>query len=402
MEPKMKRNHERVLSLYKGGQSIEKIKDIVKIYSEEYINAIVNNDFKDVYKEKDIDVFKTMKQKGYSCEEISERTGYSLSYLKNYSYNNNIIRNNNHKHKIIDMNRVLYNHFCEFKTLRDISLALNYDYGFVYRTIRRFYACIGVLKLDKLYDIVQLIRNDNADISTICKKLNISRTVVHEYIMYYKLRLNKLLFDLPVQKALIINYRGNESFNTLLLNLEKDCIEQGIDANKVLEEFNQGYPIFNTDEEIVMKNPNNESEAYRFNIEFFINSENNQPSKILESKINKDMELVRECDREIVKEEWNEILDNMDSNEKTFDDIIEETDQKEEEYNDIISLMNESDNSIDATDLMMYGNDILKSLYNSYVISDEKNIDLKIDVHNKSIIIKPDDSVLDKITIKLK
>ena len=403
------RYHNMVLELNNKLMGIDDIQKKVKVYSKEYIKAILKNDYSDMRKEKDIDVYKTMYAQGYSLVEIAERTGYSLRYLTNVTNNNKGIKIEDHS-SIVPA--ILYQYFnCKLYKMNNevsaIKSKTKASKGFIYRTINKFKASMGMIQIDKLDTIIEQYKT-KVDILAIAENVYACETTVRVAIVNYKLRLLQLL-----DGNLLLNRLESKTCKTtpqIIISIENQCKEAGIDPSVVLNEFKAGKPIYDNID-VVIKNPIDDEENIKFSNGHFTKHHNykydSNDDKLSEEELE---ELAAECDKAAAEEEWNELLNIMKdeeelnevATEKTFDDIIEKVDQKEEELDDIIPLIDESDNSIDATDLMMYGNDIIKALYNSYVLSDEKNINLKIDVHNKAIVIEPDDSVLDKITIKLK
>lgn len=410
MEPSIRKYHEEVLNLYKGGKNIDEIKDIVKVYSEEYINAIINNDYTDMYKEKDIDVYKTMHAQGYSLIEIAERTGYSLRYLTNVTNANNNIKNPVSDYSSM-VPAILYQYFnCElYKIANEVSVIKSKtkaSKGFIYRTINKFKASMGMIQIDNLNTIIDQYKS-KIDILTIAENVYVGETTIRVAVVSYKLRLLQLL-----DGNLLLNRLETKICKTtpqIIISIENQCKKAGIDPSVVLNEFKIGEPIYDNID-VVIKNPIDDEENIKFSNGHFTKHHNYNDmdnDKLSDEELE---ELVAECDRAAAEEEWNDLLNSMKdeeelnevATEKTFDDIIEEVDQEEEELDEIIPLIDESNNNVNASSLMMYGNDILKALYNAYIVSDEKNINLNIDVCNKSVIIKPDDSEIETITIKLK
>ena len=279
--------------------------------------------------------------------------------------------------------------------------------GVITRIITKFKASMGMYKINNLDNIIEQYKS-GVSTTDISKNLDICMSTVRVNIANYRLRLYQLVNKNSSLDTLLINHNTDATTPVKLVSLENKCRKAGIDPSRVLDEFKTGKPIYDN-VDIIIKNPIDDEEYMKYS--------NGQVSKYHGGYVDDDTlsdeelkDLIDECNRAIVEEEWNDLLNSMKdeeelneiSTEKTFDDIIEEADQEEEELDEIIPLIDESNNNVNASSLMIYGNDILKALYNAYILSDEKNINLNIDVCNKSVIIKPDDSEIETIAIKLK
>lgn len=399
MEPNIRKYHEKVLNLYKGGKNIDEIKDIVKVYSEEYINAIINNDYTDMYKEKDIDVYKTMHAQGYSLIEIAERTGYSLRYLTNITNTNNNIKNPVSNYSSM-VPAILYQYFnCElYKIANEVSVIKSKtkaSKGFIYRIINKFKASMGMIQIDNLNTIIDQYKS-KINILTIAENVYVGETTIRVAVVSYKLRLLQLL-----DGNLLLNRLESKICKTtpqIIISIENQCKKAGIDPSVVLNEFKIGKPIYDNID-VVIENPIDDEENIKFSNGHFTkhHNYNDMDNDKLSDEELKD--LIDECDRAAAEEELNDILDNMPD--KQSDEIARDKENKDI-ANQVIDMVLGYNSKPDALNLMTVGNEILKALYSSLIISNEQNVNLKVSVEDKSITIKPDNSVYDSITIKLK
>lgn len=399
MEPNIRKYHEKVLNLYKGGKNIDEIKDIVKVYSEEYINAIINNDYTDMYKEKDIDVYKTMHAQGYSLIEIAERTGYSLRYLTNITNTNNNIKNPVSNYSSM-VPAILYQYFnCElYKIANEVSVIKSKtkaSKGFIYRIINKFKASMGMIQIDNLNTIIDQYKS-KINILTIAENVYVGETTIRVAVVSYKLRLLQLL-----DGNLLLNRLESKICKTtpqIIISIENQCKKAGIDPSVVLNEFKIGKPIYDNID-VVIENPIDDEENIKFSNGHFTkhHNYNDMDNDKLSDEELKD--LIDECNRAAAEEELNDILDNMPD--KTSDEIARDKENKDI-ANQVIDMVLGYNSKPDALNLMTVGNEILKALYSSLIISNEQNVNLKVSVEDKSITIKPDNSVYDSITIKLK
>lgn len=390
--------HSKVLNLINIGTSVENIQKKVKVYSPEYIRAIAKNDFSDVIVEKDIDVFKTLHAKGYSTVEIAERTGYSIRYLENLSSNRDKDKEAfNHS---LTVQKVLYEYLnCMLyggAQISAIEAKTGASKGVITRIITKFKASMGMYKINNLDNIIEQYKS-GVSTTDISKNLDICMSTVRVNIANYRLRLYQLLNKNSSLDTLLINHNTDATTPVKLVSLENKCKKAGIDPLMVLNEFKTGKPIYDN-VDIIIKNPIDDEEYMKYS--------NGQVSKYHGGYVDDDTssdeelkDLIDECDRAAAEEELNDILDNMPD--KQSDEIARDKENKDI-ANQVIDMVLGYNSKPDALNLMTVGNEILKALYSSLIISNEQNVNLKVSVEDKSITIKPDNSVYDSITIKLK
>lgn len=390
--------HNKVLNLINIGRSVEYIQKKVKVYSAEYIEAIAKNDFSDVIVEKDIDVFKTLHAKGYSAVEIAERTGYSIRYLENLSSNRD--KDKEAANYSLTVQKVLYEYLnCMLygeAQISAIEAKTGASKGVITRIITKFKASMGMHTITNLDTIIDQYKSGicNLDIS---KNLGISISTVRVNIANYRLRLYQLVNKNSSLDILLINHNTDAITPVKLVSLENKCRKAGIDPLIVLDEFKTGKPIYDN-VDIIIKNPIDDEEYMKYS--------NGQVSKYhggyVDDDTSSDEELkdfIDECNIAAAEEELNDILDNMPD--KTSDEITRDK-ENEDIANQVVDMVLGDNNKTDALSLMMIGNEVLKALYNSLLISDEQSVNLKVNVEDKVVIIEPNNSVYDSITIKLK
>lgn len=390
--------HNKVLNLINIGRPVEYIQKKVKVYSPEYIKAIIKNDFSDMREEKDIDVFKTLHAKGYSAVEIAERTGYSIRYLENLSYNRD--KDKEAANYSLTAQKVLYEYLnCMLYgkvQISAIEAKTGASRGVITRIITKFKASMGMHTITNLDTIIEQYKSGicNLDIS---KNLGISISTVRVNIANYRLRLYQLLNKNSSLDTLLVNHNTDATTPVKLVSLENKCRKAGIDPSRVLDEFKTGKPIYDNID-IIIKNPIDDEEYMKYS--------NGQVSKYHGGYVDDDTlsdeelkDLIDECNRTAAEEELNDILDNMPD--KTSDEITRDK-ENEDIANQVVDMLLGYNSKPDALNLMTVGNEILRALYSSLIISNEQNVNLKVSVEDKSITIKPDNSVYDSITIKLK
>lgn len=390
--------HNKVLNLINIGRPVEYIQKKVKVYSPEYIKAIIKNDFSDMREEKDIDVFKTLHAKGYSAVEIAERTGYSIRYLENLSSNRD--KDKEAANYSLTAQKVLYEYLnCMIYgevQISTIEAKTGASKGVITRIITKFKASMGMHTITNLDTIIDQYKSGicNLDIS---KNLGISISTVRVNIANYRLRLYQLLNKNSSLDTLLVNHNTDATTPVKLVSLENKCRKAGIDPSRVLDEFKTGKPIYDNID-IIIKNPIDDEEYMKYS--------NGQVSKYHGGYVDDDTlsdeelkDLIDKCNRAAAEEELNDILDNMPD--KTSDEITRDK-ENEDIANQVVDMLLGYNSKPDALNLMTVGNEILKALYSSLIISNEQNVNLKVSVEDKSITIKPDNSVYDSITIKLK
>ena len=389
--------HSKVLNLINIGRTVEQIQKKVKVYSPEYIKAIAKNDFSDVIAEKDIDVYKTLHAKGYSAVEIAERTGYSIRYLENLSSNRDKDKEAfNHS---LTVQKVLYEYLnCMLyggAQISAIEAKTGASKGVITRIITKFKASMGMYKINNLDNIIEQYKS-GVSTTDISKNLDICMSTVRVNIANYRLRLYQLLNKNSSLDTLLINHNTDATTPVKLVSLENKCRKAGIDPSRVLDEFKTGKHIYDN-VDIIIKNPIDDEEYMKYS--------NGQVSKYHGGYVDYDTlsdeelkDLIDECNRAAAEEELNDILDNMPD--KTSDEITRDK-ENEDIANQVVDMVL-GDNKTDAITLMMTGNEVLKALYNSLLISGEQSVNLKVNVEDKVVIIEPNNSVYDSITIKLK
>ena len=389
--------HSKVLNLINIGRTVEQIQKKVEVYSPEYIKAIAKNDFSDVIAEKDIDVYKTLHAKGYSAVEIAERTGYSIRYLENLSYNRD--KDKEAANYSLTVQKVLYEYLnCMLygeAQISAIEAKTGASKGFIYRIINKFKASMGMIQIDNLNTIIDQYKS-KINILTIAENVYVGETTIRVAVVSYKLRLLQLL-----DGNLLLNRLESKICKTtpqIIISIENQCKKAGIDPSVVLNEFKIGKPIYDNID-VVIENPIDDEENIKFSNGHFTkhHNYNDMDNDKLSDEELKD--LIDECNRAAAEEELNDILDNMPD--KTSDEIARDKENKDI-ANQVIDMVLGYNSKPDALNLMTVGNEILKALYSSLIISNEQNVNLKVSVEDKSITIKPDNSVYDSITIKLK